>query len=137
MSISKFRTLSAGWKVATVAGILGVLGALGLGVVSPAGAASAAGTETPQEVSLAILNGEFTASLCGMDNLEGRCTYDVPPGETATFTVRPGAGEPVQTRVVIRPGGSDYLFTVPQGDRMCFEVGGSNEDPTLTEVTCL
>lgn len=132
MSIRRFRAPSGGRKAAMAAGLLGIVGALTLGAVSPASASSPA-----EEVTLIIFQrGGYVAALCGMDNLEGRCTFEVPKGGSATFTVRPGAGEPVAARVVPNRGGFDEVRAVPDGGQVCFETAGTQAQPTIAPVAC-
>jgi hypothetical protein len=126
MLISKFRR-----RAATASGVLCLVGAFGVGVVSPAAAAA------PELTMTIIQGGPYTASLCGLDIAgdEGRCTYNVPSGGNAVFTMRPPAGGPIEARVVPRGGFVD-LRIVPDRLNVCFLTGGTRTAPTVEEVKC-
>jgi hypothetical protein len=71
-----------------------------------------------------------------MDNLEGRCDYDVRKGQSREFTVHPRRGEPIAARVVPTKGGSDEISIVTKDNRACFKTGDTRKQATIEQVTC-
>lgn len=89
-------------------------------------------------VDLEVTNkARYTAAICGLDWLGGYCTSGVKPGQTADFTVEPrNADDPIQIRVVVNKGGSEYFNTPTGGKKSCFEARGTAKNPTVVQVDC-
>jgi hypothetical protein len=119
-------------RVAGTAAILGAAGALTI-AFAPTGNAA----EPRAEVTVQIKqNGNYTATLCAADILEGRCEFGVKKGQTRTFTVNPRNGsDPIELRVVVDGGGSEFRnFTAGNADQLSFVTGGSKQNPTIEQV---
>ncbi len=89
-------------------------------------------------VDLEVTNkANYTAAICGLDWLGGYCTSGVKPGKTADFTVEPRTvDDPIEIRVVVTKGGSEYFSTPTGGKKSCFEARGTAKNPTVVQVDC-
>ncbi|MDT7782998.1 MAG: hypothetical protein QOF58_1417 [Pseudonocardiales bacterium] len=113
-------------KLALVA-MLATTGAIAL-------AAPATASAQPASVEVSITQkGDYTASLCAADQLEGRCQDNAKKGETKKFTVKPGRGK-IEIRAVVNGGGSDVEFFDAEGAAMSFETSGSPQNPVITKA---
>lgn len=89
-------------------------------------------------VRVEVLNaGSYTAHICGLDWLGGYCESGVRKGQTADFTVEPrDAYDPIEIRVVVSKGGSEYFHAPTLGRKSCFEARGTAKNPTVEQVPC-
>jgi hypothetical protein len=128
LSTRKLATLARRSATGAVA-VLGVTGALALGL-SPA--ASAATPQAKQAVTVTVTQkGNYTATYCVGDNLESRCVSNVRKGQSRTFSVNPGTGEPVTVSVIAVGGGSSFDQIVPNGGSLRLDAVGSKARPAV------
>ncbi|GLZ29657.1 hypothetical protein Lesp02_18470 [Lentzea sp. NBRC 105346] len=98
-------------------------------------ATSAVAQPKPEPVTVTIKqNGDYTATLCAADTLEGRCLDGAKKGDTKTFTVRPQKGTPIEVRVVVDKGGSAFQNFTADGPTLNIETGGNAKNPTATKA---
>ncbi|TWP50336.1 CHRD domain-containing protein [Lentzea tibetensis] len=120
-------------KVA-VATVLGAAGALAFGVLAPVMAVAAQPNAQPVTVTIKQ-NGDYTATLCAADILEGRCLDGAKKGDTKTFTVKPPKNSPnIEVRVVVNGGGSTFQNFTADGPKLDIETGGNKQNPTAVKA---
>jgi hypothetical protein len=132
MSTSKLATVNRRRGLAGAAAVLGVAGALAFGLAPAANAATSDGPQAKQIVTVTVTQkGNYTATYCVGDNLEARCEQNVRKGQSRTFTVKPGKGEPVSVSVLANGGGSAFQQIVTDGRALRFDAAGSKAKPTI------
>lgn len=130
MASNKLASVVRRRSVLGATALLGVTGALAIGLAPSASAA--AGPSAKQTVSVSVTqNGNYVAAICVGDNLEARCEDNVRKGQTKTFTVKPGAGEPVSVNLIVKGGGSAFTSVVTDGAALKFQTGGSKAKPVV------
>src|SRR5690349_190026 len=108
------------------AAMLGLSGTFALGLATNASAAA-----TPTVTVTVTQAGGYTGTFCVGDNLEARCVDNVRKGQSRSFSVHPGKGEPVTVSVIANGGGSAFAQLVPSGSALKLAAAGSRAEPAI------
>jgi hypothetical protein len=108
---------------------VGAGSAVAAGLAAPAAAAPSAGTH--RVVVTIKQNGNYTATICVNDNLQGSCQAGLRKGAVARFVQNPGRGEPISVRVVVPGAPSAFADVVTDGDALRFETRGDAARPVI------